>query len=60
MGKELFKLIELSNITFLMRSFKDKKIQNKEVDYNSDRLSYWTGNTFLSLQPFWPTSYKFV
>ena len=49
MGKELFKLIELSNTTFLMRSFKDKKIQNKDVDYNSDRLSYLTSNTFLSL-----------
>ena len=49
MGKELFKLIELSNTTFLMRSFKDKKIQNKDVDYNSDRLSYLTSNTFWSL-----------
>ena len=46
MEKELFKLTELSNITFLLRSFKDKNIQNKQVDYNSDRLSYLTSKTF--------------
>ena len=38
-------LIELSNITFLMRSYKDKNIQNKQLDYNSDRLS--NSKTFL-------------
>ena len=41
MEKEPFKikLTELSNITFLIRSFKDKFIQNQQVEYNSDRLS---------------------
>ena len=39
------KLTELSNITFL-RSFKDESIQNKQVDYNSDQLSYLTSKTF--------------
>ena len=34
MEKEL-----LNNITFLMRSFRDKNIQNQQLDYNSDRLS---------------------
>ena len=29
-----------------MRSFKDKNIQNKNVDHNSDRLSYLTSKTF--------------
>ena len=42
MEKRLFKLTEWSNITFLMRSFKDKNIQNKQVVYNSDQLSYLT------------------
>ena len=37
-------MIELSNVTFLMRGFKDKNIQNQQVDYNSDRLSNLTGN----------------
>ena len=37
-------MIELSNITFLMRNFKDKNIQNQQVDYSSDRLSYLTSN----------------
>ena len=37
MEKRLFKLTEWSNITFLMRSFKDKNIQNKQVVYNSDQ-----------------------
>ena len=46
MEKQLSKLTELSNITILMRSFKDKNIQNKQVDYNSDRLSYVTSQTF--------------
>ena len=27
-----------------MRSFKDKNIQNQQVDYNSDRLSNLTSN----------------
>ena len=27
-----------------MRSFKDKNIQNKQLDYNSDRLSNLTSN----------------
>ena len=35
-----------------MRSFKDKNIQNKQVDYNSDRLSNLTNKTFLSMQAF--------
>ena len=35
----IIKLIELSNIRFLTRSFKDIIIKNKQVDYNSDRLS---------------------
>ena len=39
MEKEL-----LNNITFLMRSFKDKNIQNQQLDYNSDRLSNLTSN----------------
>ena len=39
-------MIELSNITFLMRGFKDKNIQNKDVDYNSNRVSYLTSKTF--------------
>ena len=37
-------LIELSNVTFFMKSFKDKNIQNQQVDYNSDRLSNLTSN----------------
>ena len=45
------KLIELTNITFLMRSFEDKNIQNKWVDYNSDRLS--TSKMFLVLVFSW-------
>ena len=48
------KLIELTNITFLMRSFEDKNIQNKWVDYNSDRLS--TSKTFLVLVFSWEFS----
>ena len=32
-------LIEICNNTYLVRSFKDKIIENKQVDYNSDRLS---------------------
>ena len=39
MEKEL-----LNNITFLMRSFKDKNIQNQQLDYNSDRLSNLASN----------------
>ena len=39
MEKEL-----LNNITFLMRSFKDKNIQNQQLDYNSDRLSNLANN----------------
>ena len=39
MEKEL-----LNNITFLMRSFKDKNIQNQQLDYNSDRLSNLPSN----------------
>ena len=27
-----------------MRNFKDKNIQNQQVDYSSDRLSYLTSN----------------
>ena len=27
-----------------MRNFKDKNIQNQQVDYSSDRLSYLTNN----------------
>ena len=44
MEKELFfiKLIELSNIKFLIENSEDKIIQDKQVDYNSDRLSYLT------------------
>ena len=34
----------MSNFTFLMRSFKDKNIQNQQVDYNSDRLSNLTSS----------------
>ena len=49
MEKELFKLTELGNITFLIRSFKDKNIQKKQVDYSSERLSYLTRKTFLSM-----------
>ena len=37
-------MTELSNIAFLMRSFKDRNIQNQQVDYNSDRLSNLTSN----------------
>ena len=48
MEKELFKN-ELSKITFLIRRFKDKNIQNEQVDYNSDQLSYLTSKTFLSM-----------
>ena len=33
------KLIKFCNVTFHMRSFKDKIIYNKQVDYNSDLLS---------------------
>ena len=32
-------MIELSSITFLMRNFKDKSIQNQQADYSRDRLS---------------------
>lgn len=38
-------MAELSNITFLMRSFKDKNV-DKQMEYNSDRLSYLTSKTF--------------
>ena len=48
------KLIELTIITFLMRSFQDKNIQNKWVDYNSGRLS--TSKTFLVLVFSWEFS----
>ena len=36
----------MSNFTFLIRSFQDKKFQNKQVDYNSDRLLYLTCKNF--------------
>ena len=49
MEKELFQLTELSNITFVMISFKDKNTQSNQVDYNSDQLSYFTNQTFLSM-----------
>ena len=52
------RLTELSNITFLMRSFKEKNIQKKQVDYKSDQLSYLTSKTLLSMYPFWSASYK--
>ena len=42
-------LTELSNITFLMGRFKDKNIQKKQVDYNSDGLTYSTSKTFFSM-----------
>ena len=31
-------------MAFLMRSFKDKNIQNQQVDYNSDQSSNLTSN----------------
>ena len=46
MEKGLFKLTELSNIKFLMECSKDKIIQDKQVDYNGDRL-YLTSKIFL-------------
>ena len=49
MEKELFQLTELSNITFVMINFKDKSTQSNQVDYNSDQLSYFTSQTFLSM-----------
>ena len=43
------KLIKFCSVTFLMRSFKDKIIYNKQVDYNSDLLSNldWQATIFL-------------
>ena len=40
------KLIELSNITFFIRSYEDKKFQNKQVDYINDQLLYLTSKNF--------------
>ena len=56
------KLIEFCNIAFLMRSFKDKIISNKQVDYNSDWLSNLgrSAAIFLihRLLNFWPQHFQ--
>ena len=36
----------MSNITFLMRSLKDKNVQDRLVDHNSERLSCLTSKHF--------------
>ena len=32
-----------------MKSFKDKNVQDKKVDYNSGRLSYLTSKTYFKI-----------
>ena len=43
-----------------MRSFKDKNIQNKQVDYNSDRLSNLTCILAGKLQIFGTSTSEFL
>ena len=51
MVKEPFKLSSLNWVTshFSWEALKIKNIQNKQVDYYSDRLSYLSSKTLLSL-----------
>ena len=37
-------------VSFLMRSFIDKNIKTKQVNYNNDQLSYLSSKTFLDFE----------
>ena len=60
-GKKIIqiKLIELNNITFLMRNFNGKNVQDIQAVYIRVRLSYFISKT-LRLSPFWQASYFFL
>ena len=42
-----------------MRSFKDKNVQDRQMDYNSDRLSYLTSKTFFKVVKILPGTLQF-